>query len=1079
MNERVQLSIRSYRRRRGGQTLVIALIVLGVLLILGFVFLGLVDRSLHNQSVSQSRSESNDLAEAGIRYAHSQLLTSELGADYRGTPSLLPSNTPLSSADPDLLYLRPAPSASTTLSLRSATDTTLADMGGPDGLGPFVRINFAQGRALVRIRYAPSDANLFVSSPMGALRNPGAARDYLIIESVGRTGVVIANDPTTLSSRGAIQYTGFNNWNAYHTAFQLMQQSDGQLPTSRRLIAMQAIGITEQAMFITNINHVNRPAEIGIPSNLGATYTKIDPITNVVTPIAVGPNQDFANPTSSQSATFGGRGLAQQFGGSTTLPNTSGVPVTGIPGSGGLRSNADLAVYGNVILNLNQSLGEGVSVNGTIIPIDNSQLIVNRSFRDANGNWQSTGQTVVAGPSFDSRKGTFDTQGGAIRDGVAQADANGFPRSVGYEQPPSLAVVDEATGQNRYVEATKDSGVLFNGVNTGNYGYGRGVYVNNTTDRQNPSDETGREVVGGQQSLVHDMLNPNNGMAGSAWQGPFYVPVGAYVQLVRDGFIIQRRDQRWQNPDGTDSGQSVIRYRLGRGSDEKLHIINTFTSGVNIADPNLDETAFDKGFVFNGVLYFDGNVRIRGYIPTDVQLMLVSNASIFIEGSLQKSDVETQWTKEPDNAQIGDILKHAPKATLMLAAKDYVVVNTSMFFGPSPSQVLQAVNDVPNDQAVKPIDLKADGSLEFIHELAMSSEPTAQHPEINPSNPSTWVPYATQYVDAVTPSKAITPKLTVLHTMDDGPAATTFVSLLVNYTGDANQATYAFGTSSSDYSGIFNSAYGLNGNTTGPFAMWGLGSESWQRYPKFEADSFNLIGTGTTAFSSDGLSIAAASGAGTFQLHSRETNDFLIQPKFFAGTPTNDYLLGRVFMAPDDVKIEASMFAEQGSFFVLPGDWVNSNPNDRHDKYPTLGSNGDEQARARLEFYGSNPEFPFYGEPCDVRITISGAITQNMPVPIAEQAEWLRKWGWIPNHRGSNTTDYLPAQHVPALYDATRDAYVPNLIINYDPVLATASNNGYAGSLTNAIRVDDYNRVLPPIPRLPVSPALAYFGEVN
>ena len=241
MNERVQLSIRSYRRRRGGQTLVIALIVLGVLLILGFVFLGLVDRSLHNQSVSQSRSESNDLAEAGIRYAHSQLLTSELGADYRGTPSLLPSNTPLSSADPDLLYLRPAPSASTTLSLRSATDTTLADMGGPDGLGPFVRINFAQGRALVRIRYAPSDANLFVSSPMGALRNPGAARDYLIIESVGRTGVVIANDPTTLSSRGAIQYTGFNNWNAYHTAFQLMQQSDGQLPTSRRLIAMQAI----------------------------------------------------------------------------------------------------------------------------------------------------------------------------------------------------------------------------------------------------------------------------------------------------------------------------------------------------------------------------------------------------------------------------------------------------------------------------------------------------------------------------------------------------------------------------------------------------------------------------------------------------------------------------------------------------------------------------------------------------------------------------------------------------------------------------------------------------------------------
>jgi hypothetical protein len=1080
MNERVLPNI---RRRIAGQTLVIALIVLGVLLILGFVFLGLIDRSLHNQSQSESRSEANDLAEAAIRYAHAELLTSELGADYRGTPFLhspQKSTDPISSSDPDLFYLRPGSG----FGLRSPSDGVV-DEGGPDGLGPFIRINFSNGRGLFRIRYAPSDANLFTNSPVGALRNPGAARDYLIIEAVGRTGQVLPNDPTTANRNGSIKFTSYSNWNDFHTNVVAMQSGDSQSSTSRRMLALQAIGITEQTLFFTNVDHVNRPAEIGIPDNLGATYTTID-ATGTVTPIAVG----------NTSPQAGAKGLQSFYGSNLAVPTSSVL----LPGSGSIRSNADLEVYGTVNVSLNQTLGEGVNVAGSIIPASaNSNLVVKTSSRDPLGNWTVAPTVTLSSGLFDTRLSTFNTVQGAIRDGMGNADSQGYTRSVSREEPPSLSVIDQATGKNRYLEATKESGALVNGVNTGAYGYGSGVYVDNYMDRQNPSDETGRQNVGSQQSLLYDWLNPNNGQSGSGWQGPFYIPTGAFLELLPDGFIIQRDTppnpgstvpsasvpQFWANPDGSSSGSRIIRYRVGLDSEGKLRILNSIANYPLDMSGVLKPADYENGFLFNGVLYFEGNVRVRGFIPTDVQLMVVSNASIYIEGSIIKGDVDNDVTAP--NATTGNPINHAPKAMMMLAAKDYVALNTTMFYGPSPTFAPQVVSDVPNDQQYKPIYLdptQTPASFDFVHEFTMNDQPTTQYPGINPNNPQTYRPYLTDYVDAVTPTNSIVPKLTVVHTMDNGPAASTFVSMLINYQGNVNAATYFFGSTSSEYATngpILNAAYGLNGSVGPQFAEWGLGAETWQRYTKFEADNFAIAATGTNAFNSGGLTIAAPTANGTYQLNARNSNDFMFQPKFFSGTTSNDYLLSRFFVTPDDIKIQASIFAEEGSFFVIPGQWANPNPADRHDLYPTWGANSAEQDTSRLENYGSNPEFPFYGEPLDIRITITGAITQNMPVPIALQAESLRKWGWIPAHHGSSTA-YIPAQHVPSSYNVGpgNDLYVPNLFINYDPVLATAGTAGYTtAGAANAVRVDDYGRVLPPIPRLPVSPALAYFGEAN
>ena len=135
------------RRSQQGQTLIIALLILGVLLILGAVFAGILSRTIKGTQLSKTRGQSNDFAESGVRYAHSQLVNSELGADWRGQPEVIVETAVNFTRDPDIYYLRPASPVFLT------PGTNRADKGGPDGLGPYFRVLYRGGRALIRVKY--------------------------------------------------------------------------------------------------------------------------------------------------------------------------------------------------------------------------------------------------------------------------------------------------------------------------------------------------------------------------------------------------------------------------------------------------------------------------------------------------------------------------------------------------------------------------------------------------------------------------------------------------------------------------------------------------------------------------------------------------------------------------------------------------------------------------------------------------------------------------------------------------------------------------------------------------------------
>lgn len=1046
------------RTRKGGQTLIIALLIMGVLLILGLVFLGLISRNIATGVRSNQRSIGNDLAEAGVRYAHGQLLNSGFGADWR-----VPITPNVSPRDPDFELLQP---------------------GGPDGLGNYGRVNFDQGRALVRARYGPSDANVFASNPTGALIIPGRAKNYIIIESIGKPGKLNPNDPTL--------------------ARDLNGQERERLQT-RKLIAFASIGLIEQAFFVTNKFNVSRPIEFGAPAELGVRY---------------GETVGGANPVV----------VPTQLGEVRALPDKNGT-FTLQPFGGSALFNGDVVFHGPIFANINKYFGDAILSTGSVIGADDLTSTVNIVGTNLNpaGNWVPFNFTLanVSGTSLNSRNPLFSTGDGVFKDGLVSADQVGHARGVRRIEAPSFGADDKASGENIYRNMAFNSGIVSAGGNSGAFGHGRNVYINNASDRQNRIDEQGREIAETNESLVYDWLNPNNGQSNSGWQGPFYVPRGAYLQLLPDGFLIMRdsravaNEQTWRLPDGTDSSNSVVRYRVVRGANGKLFIANTnsgFGGGttINSATPAQIQAT---GFPFDGVLYFEGNVRVRGTIPTDVQLTVVSGASVYIEGSITKGIVRTQAAFDQGGPQ-GQRINTSSRSMLMLAAKDYVALNTSQFFGPAPSQVLEEVNDIPSGLEYNPLRMRRQATpgtpSSYLLRAELLMNPTPEPTDLlqYAANPSMWRPFGGSYQEFGT-NNFIDAGILVTHTMDDGPATNSFVSLDVNFGVDAPgpntadwqylfdlnpTATNVFDpfqvNNASDYApyntpGFIDPNYGAAQAGRGP--IYGIGAETWQRYGRFESTFFPLTrSSGALGALGTFPNVPSAVEHGTYQLLAQETNDFNFRFNDIGFNASNDYLIARAAILPNDVRVEASVFAEDGSFFVIPSPWFNPNPNDRRDTYlARVQTLGQAQAQAeRYQNFGSAPITPFYGEPLDVKVKIIGSVSQNMPAPMSQQAEWLKKWGWIPRSLG-DTGRLIPAQHVPAGFNlgtvgGPGDLYVPNLVISYDPALGSGrawdpafSAQGPFFWQNPALRTDDDGRMLAPMPRLPVSPTLAYFGEVN
>lgn len=948
-------------RKRRGQTLIIAIMVMFILAVVATVFIALVARNLARSARMSSTDAVAALAEAGIRYADEMLTTSEDGADWRPVPDGLGSldsgdiagNTPptrddrttLDGSTPNWQYLQK--NDPDFQWVRAYWPTEGLGYCGPTG--GYTRFNSGQGRFLLRVSYNPDP-----DVPM---------TKYIKIESVGRWGTIEPGDPTTLHDAGSV----------------LLR---------REITAYKPMGLTDSCRFITNKDNRSVDVALGVPGfrvSFGRSGTGVTGSTETSKygvrggPIRVNANLLwYGDPTRNPSVNIYLRGI--KANGPADDP-TGGSPTDLIPID-------DVMVTGEIKADTD--------------PADDQKSVGVRVHELIKG---SSGGTFTDNP-LDvkvSADPAFITADSFYRDGSDKPDLNNRPRGVKRIEPPLVDQPDSTNTTTRYRVLTLNSGDRVrqggNGrwVNLGALGWGKGVYINNTSDKQDES-----ETLFGGYTLRADLMQPGNIMS-ACWKGPYYVPPAAVITLVPDDkqtvngtdqyiFSITRDDVS----SGQISGQKAIWFdatglpRPDWGATVRMPYPDSVNGRYLI--PNDPSSHIDG----NGVIFAEGNIRIRGMLPKGMKLTIVSNQNIYIDGSVLKYR-DPKWDpKSTDEYRGAD-----STGGIALLARQNVIVNTTQFFTP--------LGNIGSD----------DYGTDSLTGGNSSHVIVRNNPESALRCGFEFGPFESENARA--------PKgwlLFIRHSGEFGPA---YINAWLN-PADTTANWGILNLNTGVYPGLPPHVWGVGDPRYGFGSMppgAGVGSA-------FACNVFDLDTSGATIFTAPGvpniLQIALDSNVYT----------------------RSNYWMGGLAVLPMDVRIEAIIYAQEGSLFVIPGYWLNPNPADNEKAYAENGTRPP----------GVDPRFPFYGQPPDIRITIDGAVSENLPASISDVEDWMAKWGRIPETYGS---------------DGSANTRHPNegITFLYDDHVGWPLDD-----TKKPIRTDAYGRALPLTPRLPVSGSLIYFGDV-
>jgi len=667
-------------RSERGQSLLIALAVMFILVFLGTLFIVLVSRNLTATGRSTEQNEARYLAEAGIRYADRMLTQSEEGADWRpvpdnqgalengtgpdGTIQLIPDNGAygwqwLKEHHPDFKWVRPY-------------WPTEEDWRGPTG--GYTTVDSGEGRFLIRVTYEPKK----VQAGSGFAYDP--VSKYIRIESIGRTGDLRDLYMCPVESSRPDGYRSSKPGKCPNDGAVL--EPDPTVVTGLKtslkseLMAYKPICLTDYARFITNKEKRPVTADLGCPGFATQYGYYISPNDYRGSPIRVngnlrwnGSGEGLSDDRSRPVTIYLSGYTYDRYDEDSQRYYTSEVPTDTVEVSGDIDHEED----------------------GNQGPI---KVFVRKIIDGAVGAPQEV---------FRSRD-AFTTLGGFYRDGRDETEGP-FPgtpftytRGVRRIEPPDITEPDPATGLSRYRNLTAYSGDWYLDPNGSRYrrgqiGWGRGIYINNPNDVQRES-----EGIFGGYTVVKDWMNPNNFML-SYWQGPYYVPPGVLITL---------------NPDDTDGdgqpdititrtdvgqnrrGRYVWRDILGRPREIWGETITVPypTPFRKVREPNPDPSRPDTGpatipLPGNGVIFAEGNIRIKGMLPKShradpndpnspwvrYNLTIVSGGNIYIEGSVLKN-------RSADN-QGNIVTDHSGSVALL--ASEYVCVNTTQFVSMLPS----------------------------------------------------------------------------------------------------------------------------------------------------------------------------------------------------------------------------------------------------------------------------------------------------------------------------------------------------------------------------------------------------------
>jgi len=521
--------------------------------------------------------------------------------------------------------------------------------------------------------------------------------------------------------------------------------------------------------------------------------------------------------------------------------------------------------------------------------------------------------------------------------------------------------------RSRYLKLTRNTGYWRQDQSDGNRWYKTGYYV--TPSEQGDGlyvDNSGDIQFGNDYDALRDNLLGRTSLYWGAAGKLNYDPPGAEIELHPE-----------DDPGDPHGGQPYVRITR---SDGGFYQPNPTGSG-SLAPL----TTVDVPYPRNGVIFLLGNAKVRGTLPPRAgspgsdyyvdednrhfHLSIVSMGTIYIEGNVL-SPLTAGLTADADE-----------DSKLALLARGSVVLNgTRMGMRPVVTPFVGNSVGSPN-----PYYYVTDGD-----------------------------PFEAWFSTATTPGAGL--KLLLWHAADDEAVveSPTVMNLLLNGTGfdwSLGGAQTTGGNANSYYMFLTPPDAGTTNNYSNavgdadrePLPQSGTGYDK-----TITLDSYLVDHSGSPGAPEPGVE----------------------QRVRFESEPSAEghfYRLYGVAVQGIDIEVDAAIYAQTGSWFVLPGPWFNDDPN-------ALPSDTD-------------PDFPGYREPLDIKVTVKGAIAEGRAAPLSDTVEWVGKW------RGSDEN-----------WQAASGTSTRALNYVFDPSLRAA--------------LDPTDPDSPPrLPGLPVSPMLLGYSE--
>ncbi|HEY3377851.1 MAG TPA: hypothetical protein VGL77_10195 [Armatimonadota bacterium] len=923
------------RHAARGQALIMAVLIMFLLVALAGLFIAMLNHAAILVARAEDRSKLEDIALAGLRVAQNELQQSANGADWR------PDNT------------------------------------GPDTENPGW-VSYGGGFYRVTVGYGPQGeitnaANQhFLDNPLDRFLRIDVDARYMLENPPGMD----ATDP---------------EYDAYRRGF-----LSGKRYIMRKVTAYMPVGLTDQLLWITNLDGSPEPVV------LGSTLTAADMNLSTF-------NQD---PTPETDVTLDGW-IHDATKAHIVTPDKPYLPLY----EGPVRIDADVSL-GNLAVYLTNDQFDGdikrmdqFLVTGTTACISGLTTPLTKVLR-------------VSGSSVDSViSAGIDLNAATAPDrALVQTLANNpliRPLEV-----PRLDQRDRTTGNDRYRLLTRDSGVwddtIKNADDTlGNYtgavGLGEGLYINNLTHVQYNGDL---------KALRAEWLDPKTEDK-TCWHDGIYDPFTG-----KKAVMLTLHDWGSNSTVGTLAPYIEVR---SADPDTKFYdkLTKTWVSALNVPYPR------------NGVVFAEGNVIVKGNVPaslayekdiaTDTYKPLMDGASQAVGGS---------GTDAKGNKFVKYYVNDYNRRFDLTVVSGGTIYIEGNLLGPATRGAVAAGSPGDSKLALLAMDNVCLNPTKLI-------EVHNPWETIDGGNERAWrVKHDTPLQLEFSLFGDLTKAGLVLRDAGEAhdPIESAFTGMQLSVNDNLHnwndtvylldQSTYFFGTDQARVAFFPGAAPNQRATTmypTDPFRAYFLGF--LEQNADVSGNKISVQGKG----SQNQL---------IFSLDTRSTADYLIS----AGSDT---LGPGLALKGIDVQVDALIYAQRGSWFVIPGKYYDDEPTTNM-QYP----------------------FPQYREPQDVRIVVQGSIVENRPAPPEDEEEYVKHW------RGANSSYYAVTGTTPKLWDpadaGTGWDFAKKRWVNR----RMGIEYHYDASLSRPVcytvdAVSGMYNYLPRLPKLPVSPSMYAFGTLR